>query len=383
MHTYCVTDYGVSPNAPDLQTEKLQAVLDLCKPCGGKVIFPAGAYRIASLRLWSDTTLYLEADAKLIGSTNCSDYTVFDLCKDFEYFTDSEAFAHNRGYRRPDTYRRAMLSAFGEHDLTIVGEPGSLIDGMRCYDAAGEENFRGPHGIFMSSCRNITLTGYTIQHTGNFMHQLDNCENVRLEHVTALAGHDGIHLHCCRNMQIQNCTFLTGDDCIAGANVEDVTVSNCTLNTSCNTFRIGGANILIENCTAEGPGYYPHLLSVVKGPVFDFDRTDGRHNTVCFLTFFSSKYFHNRRPADITVRNCRIQDVDQLFSYDVREKLHNVGNLQAVTFENVTASGLKVPSAARAYPEAPVHIRLRNVTMEFASGTAAPAFDTEFAVISG
>ncbi len=382
METYHISDYGVRPDTPEFQTAQIQAVLDLCKNGGGKVIFPAGTYRIASLRLWSDTTIYLEAGAQLFGSTNCNDYTVFDLGKDFEYFTDSEAFAHNRGYRRPDTYRRAMLSAFGERNITITGEPGSLIDGMRCYDAKGEENFRGPHGIFMSSCKNITLTGYTIQHTGNFMHQLDNCENVRLDHVTALAGHDGIHLHCCKNMQIQNCTFITGDDCIAGANVEDVTVSGCTLNTSCNTFRIGGANILIENCTAEGPGYYPHLLSVVKGPEFDFQRTDGRHNTVCFLNFFSSKYFQNARPADITVRNCRITNVDQLLSYDVREPLHNVGNLKQVVLENVTATGLKAPSSARAYQDAPVSITLKNVTMAFSPGAEAPPFDAEFAVIS-
>ena len=382
MNTYNVSDYGIKTNASQLQTAQLQAVLDLCKNGGGKVIFPAGTYRIASLRLWSNTTLYFETGVTLIGSENCNDYTVFDLGKDFEYFTDSEAFAHNRGYRRPDTYRRAMLSAFGARNIAIIGEPGSVIDGMRCYDPKGEENFRGPHGIFLSSCQNITLTGYTIQHTGNFMHQLDNCENVILERVTALAGHDGIHLHCCRNMRIQNCTFITGDDCVAGADVEDVTVSNCHLNTSCNTFRIGGSNILIENCTAEGPGYYPHLLSVVKGPAFDFQRTDGRHNTVCFLNFFSSKYFKNVKPADITVRNCRIKDVDQLLYYDVREPLHNVANLKEVAFENVTAIGLIKPSIARAAKETPLTVMLKNVTVAFSDNAALAPFDTEFATVS-
>ncbi len=382
MNTYNVLDYGIKANASQLQTAQLQAVLDLCKNGGGKVIFPAGTYRIASLRLWSDTTLYFETGVKLIGSENCNDYTVFDLGKDFEYFTDSEAFAHNRGYRRPDTYRRAMLSAFGARNIAIIGEPGSVIDGMHCYDASGEENFRGPHGIFLSSCKNITLTGYTVQNTGNFMHQLDNCEDVVMEQVTALAGHDGVHLHCCKRMQIRNCTFITGDDCVAGANVEDVTVSGCTLNTSCNTFRIGGSNVLIENCTAEGPGYYPHLLSVVKGPVYDFERTDGRHNTVCFLNYFSSKYFENRKPADITVRNCRIQDVDQLLYYDVREPLHNVANLKNVTFENVTATGLKQPSTALACKETPLNIKLNNVTMAFSDRRVVSPFDREFTTIS-
>lgn len=382
MKTYNVLDYGVKTNEPRLQTAQIQAVLDLCKSGGGKVIFPEGTYHISSLRLWSDTVVYLEKGAKILGSQNCNDYAVYDVGEDFEFFTDSEAFAHNRGYRRPDTYRRAMFSAFGEKNITILGEKESLIDGMRCYDAKGEENFRGPHGIFMSSCKNITLTGYTIQNSGNFMHQLDNCENVIMDHITALAGHDGIHLHCCKNMQIKNCTFITGDDCIAGADVSDVTVSNCKLNTSCNTFRIGGAKVLIENCTAEGPGYYPHLLSVVKGPEFNFKRTDGRHNTVCFLNYFSSKYFKNEKPADITVRNCQIKDVDQLLSYDVREPLHNVANLKEVVFENITATGLKAPSSARACKEMPLNIILKNVTMTFSNGAEVSPFDTEFAAIS-
>ena len=382
MQTYNILDFGVKPNETRLQTKQLQAVLDLCKNGGGKVVFPAGTYHISSLRLWSDTVVYLEAGCKIFGSQNCDDYAVYDLGEGFEYFTDSEAFAHNRGYRRPDTYRRAMLSAFGEKNITILGEKESLIDGMRCYDAKGEENFRGPHGIFLSSCKNITLQGYTIQNTGNFMHQLDNCENVVMEHITALAGHDGVHLHCCKNMQIKNCTFITGDDCVAGADVVNVTVSNCMLNTSCNNFRIGGVNILIENCTAEGPGYYPHLLSVVKGPKFDFQRTDGRHNTVCFLTYFSSKYFKNEKPADITVRNCSIKEVDQLLDYDIRLPLHNVANLKEVVFKNVTATGLKASSSARASKEMPIYVRLKNVTMAFSEGVDAPAFDAEFAVIT-
>ena len=42
---YCITDYGVIANLPELQTEKLQAVLDLCRENGGTVVIPAGVYR--------------------------------------------------------------------------------------------------------------------------------------------------------------------------------------------------------------------------------------------------------------------------------------------------------------------------------------------------
>jgi len=377
MNTYNILDYGVKADTTEFQTEQIQKVLDMCKNGGGKVIFPEGTYYISSLRLWSDTVIYIENGAKIFGSKDCNDYATFDMGEDFQYFTDSEAFAHIRGYRRPATYRRAMFSAFSEKNITIIGEKESLIDGSCCYDPNGEENFRGPHGIFMSSCKNITFTGYTIQNAGNFMHQLDNCEDVIMDNVTCLAGHDGVHLHCCKNMQIKNCTFITGDDCVAGANVCDVTVSDCKLNTSCNTFRIGGKNVLIENCTAEGPGYYPHLLSVVKGPEFDFKRTDGRHNTVSFLRFFASKYFESKEPADITVKNCTVKDIDRLLIYNVEEAIQKGQILREVTFENVTATGLKEPSPACGYKEFPVSIVLKNTTMEFDSENISEPFIRE------
>ena len=67
MKDYRVTDYGVKANITEFQTAQIQAVLDLCKEGGGKVIFPRGKYYISSLWMWSDTTLYLEKGAEKIA----------------------------------------------------------------------------------------------------------------------------------------------------------------------------------------------------------------------------------------------------------------------------------------------------------------------------
>ena len=140
-------------------------------------------------------------------------------------------------------------------DTTLLLKNGAvLLGGTDCNDPDGEEGYRGPHGIYLTNCENITLRGYTAQHNGNFMHQLDNCVNTVMEDVTCLGGSDGIHLHCCRDTRIENCTFRTGDDCIAGINVEDLLVKNCYINTSCNFFRIGGSRITVEDCEMRGIG---------------------------------------------------------------------------------------------------------------------------------
>jgi len=278
-----------------------------------------------------------------------------------------------------------MISAYGEQNLTIVGEKDSVIDGMNCYDPEGEEHFRGPHGIFFSSCNNIRLQGYTICKTGNFMHQLDNCTDVVLERVTALAGHDGIHLHMCRNVKIADCCFHTGDDCIAGCNVHNLTVSGCDLNTSCNVFRLGGHNILIENNIIKGPGEYPHRLSMVRQGILEFDQSDGRHNTLSLIEFFASKHFAGRgQTSDIILRNCYVKGVDRLlhYEYDNIGCLHAGMELERIAFENMKVEDLLRPSLVRGNAERPVQIVLLNVKASFRNGQDLPLFDAQNVILT-
>ena len=64
--------------------------------------------------------------------------------------------------------------------------------------------------------------------------------------------------------------------CVAGINIKDLTVKNCEINTSCQAFRIGGHDILVEDCHIWGPGYYPHRKTVVQGKGVELPREQGR-----------------------------------------------------------------------------------------------------------
>ncbi len=46
MEKFILTDYGVNPYSRELQTEKIQAVLDMCQKNGGTVVFPKGKYEL-------------------------------------------------------------------------------------------------------------------------------------------------------------------------------------------------------------------------------------------------------------------------------------------------------------------------------------------------
>lgn len=372
MNRYIITDYGVYPDSAALQTEKIQAVFDICKDSGGIVVIPKGRFFTAALRMWSDTTLYMESGAELYGSDNCDDYEVFDVPEGVEMRSDMELITQY--YGTPwETYRRAIITAYGEKNISIIGEPGSVIDGVNCYDPDGEEGYRGPHAVFLSCCENVLLEGYTARHSGNFLHEANNCKNLTMRRVTCLGGSDGIHLHCTENALIEDCLFKTGDDCIAGINIKNLLVRRCVLNTSCNLFRIGGVNIRVEDMYAYGPGYYPHRKTVMKGKGEELPREEGRHNLIQLVDYFASTNYPYV-PSDITFKNCVIENANGILWYNADTgPLQSGTHLGELVLENVRFTDLKETSRPIASVAEPLTIRMKNVSVEFHETSA----DTE------
>lgn len=370
MKRYVITDYGVQQNCQGLQTAAIQAVLDLCKKDGGTVVIPKGRFYTAALYVHSNTTVYFERGAELYGSDNCDDYEVFPIPAHVDMRSDMELITQY--YGQPwETYRRAILSAYGEKNISIIGEPGSAIDGVNCYDPDGEEGYRGPHVIFLSCCENVHLEGYTARHSGNFLHEANNCKNLTMRRVTCLGGSDGIHLHCTENTLIEDCLFKTGDDCIAGINIKNMTVRRCILNTSCNLFRMGGVGIHVEDMYAYGPGYYPHRKTVVKGKNDELPREEGRHNLLWLVDYFASTNYPYQ-PSELYFKNCVIDNAEGVLYYNA-----DVGPLQSgthlglISLENVRFTDAKQTSLPMADANEPLTVRLKDVSVEFHKSSGA------------
>lgn len=375
--TYIITEYNVKENCKELQTEQLQAVFDLCKEGGGTVVIPKGRFYTGGLRMWSDTTLYLEEGAELYGSDDSEDYPIFEIPEGMEVRSDMELITQyyenspwNYSEAFWENYRRAIISVYGGNNISIIGKKDSIIDGADCYDADGEEGYRGPHAIYISCCENVMLQGYTAQNSGNFLHEVNNCTNVTMRRVTCLAGSDGIHLHCSKNVLIEECLFKTGDDCIAGININDLHVRNCILNTSCNLFRMGGVHILVENCYAYGPGYYPHRMTIVKGKNDYLPRKEGRHNMVSVMEYFASTNYPYEPSHDIVFRNCLIENATSVLCYHADEErmLQKGTHLCELILENVRFTGLLKSADVRASEEEPLTIKMKNVSATFRDG---------------
>jgi len=382
-----IKDFGAEANNDIMQTEKIQAAIDECfNMGGGEVIIPEGVFMTGSIRLRSNITLHLQRNAVLKGSRNPEDY--------YGYLTDNieplpEEMVTDVKWRRAELlkdndwefmriagsrWNNGLIRAVNAENISIIGEEGSCIDGDNCFDELGEEEFRGPHGISIWYCKNITLKGYSIKNTGNWAHSIYYSENLMMDNVTVLAGHDGIHMNVCKNMKIENCKFYTGDDCVAGFSNVNVFVSDCVLNSSCSAMRLGGTNAFIDNCTIYGPGKY-----AFRGKMSDEEKrssapspTDGgRRNMLSVFTYYADysmpiKY----RPGNIVISNCKIQKADKLlhYNYSGNEWWQKNRPLKDVEFRDCEVEDIKMPSVAYGDAAEKFELKLENLNISLEKG---------------
>ena len=373
-------------------TAELQKAIDDCFIAGGgEVAIPGGDYDIKTVRLRSNVTLHLLENAHLIASRNCEDYggfvndTIEPLSENDRIeapFTFSLENMDYTFFNCPGSrWNRGVIKALDAENIAVIGEKGSYIDGRDCYDASGEEGYRGPHAVNMCRCKNIRLSGYTIQNSANWAHCIYECDGVFADHIIVRAGHDGIHMTGCDNIRITNCLFETGDDCVAGIDNEHVYVADCVMNSSCSALRFGGSDVLIENCRMEGPGKYFFRGSLTEeekknGTVAQTKEGQHRNNMLTAFLYHADYSRTIRRPAEnIVVRNCEFINVDRFLEYNFSGS--NVWQMNAplksITFENIRAEGIKIPLVLYGDKEVPASLTVKDTTIRF-SEDAKDAF---------
>ena len=387
---YSITDYGAVSGA-GLCTEAIQAAIDACfKNGGGTVEVPAGTYLTGGIRLRSNITLLLKTGATLVGSRDPEDYKAI-LTDTLEPVDDSMRtdVVWTRSIDRKSfdfinkplsSWNSGLIRAVNAENVAVIGEEGSFIDGMDCFDETGEEHYRGPHGVNMHFCRNVSFSGYTIRNTGNWAHAIFNSQDITVKNVTVLAGHDGVHMTTCDRVRIENCNFYTGDDCVAGIDNTAVEVLDCVMNTACSAFRMGGTGIHINNCRMYGPAKY-----LFRGSLTPEEKRSGkptaeathRYNMLSAFTYyadFSREIRH--QPGDILMENCTVENVDRFLHYNFsgNETWQRNRPLRDITFRNITADGLKYPLTA--YGEADIHVSctVENCRFSLTEGTEGMSF---------
>lgn len=252
---FSVLDYGAKGDGAALDTGAIQSAIDACTQAGGgTVILPSGTYLSGTIQLKNNVTLYLAADAKLLGSTNLAHYP--DL------------------YGRDETYGSNAFCLIAAANVENVGLAGQgIVDGQGSAFPYGSEGFNfedeavaptavsyiRPLLVRMLRCRKVTLDGLTLQHAASWCCHLENCTSLRIDGVhifnRANQNNDGFDLTSCEDVVVSNCHVDCGDDAFAlKEGGIRIAITNCIISTRWAAFRVGPEargvfrDIVVSNC---------------------------------------------------------------------------------------------------------------------------------------
>lgn len=343
-----VRNYGATGDGSHSDTEAInKAITAASGGGGGTVVIPAGAYLSGTIQLQNHVTLWIDAGATILGTGNLAEY------------------------RWPEGGREwdgSIILANGVHDVALVGR--GTINGRNLMNPRGEERIRGPHAVLFNNSKDILVRDISIRDAGNYSLIFRSCERVNVDNLTAYNGYDGINMHDVRQATISNSKLYTGDDSLAGAYWENVTVTNCILNSSCNAIRVGGRNVLINNCLIYGPGQYAHRLGFRTNTESGFQilpHSAGRGNAPRGRLVTPGPV-DNMVLSNITMINVR-SPVYVAFGADAPYSGNNLG-VGRIVIENLTAINCgRTPFYVAGPSEKPAKsIILRNARVSFIGG---------------
>ena len=282
-----------------------------------------------------------------MGSSDPEDYNDY-INDEIEPINEPNIAGLGRSVYPFSRWNNAVIRAIDAKNIAIIGEKGSYINGVNCYDPEGEESFRGPHGINMQRCENVYLEGYTVTDSANWAHAIFLSNNITARNLTVYGGHDGFDIRTCDNVLIEDCKFYTGDDCIAGFDNCDVIIRNCLFDCSCSALRFGGNHVLIENCKSTAPSRFGHRCTMPKEALAMGVLTDerSRHNMLTFFLYYCDhRAVIRKTPGDIIIRNCEVENADCLFelSFDGKHIWCSNRSLSEITFQKCSVKGVNKP----------------------------------------
>lgn len=368
---YDIKDFGAI-TSDSLQTSAIQKAIDTCfLNGGGKVVVPAGIYRIGCIRLRSNVALYLKSGAILKGSTNPMDY--FCYKKDqIEPIREYDPGASRSNYPFAK-WHNAVIRVINAENVAIVGEVGSYIDGSNCYDPTGEENYRGPHGISVWYSKNILLDGYTFIDCGNWAHAIFKSQNITAKNLKVYGGHDAFDVRTCDNILVEKCEFCSGDDGIAGFDNCDVEIRDCIFNCACSAMRFGGNNVLVENCKGISPAPFAHrwLLSAEEKRNMMPTNENCRHDMLNVFQYYCDFRADIRKtPGDILIRNCDFVGANRIFDlpFDGEHVWCCNRSLSSIKFENCNFEGIAEPMNIHGDENEPISFTMENSKVSILKG---------------
>lgn len=380
--TLNVREIGAKGDGIQDDTPFIQAAIMAC-PKNGRVLIPAGNYRVTSIFLKSHLRLEIAKGAVLLADTDRWKYPRFPGM--IESYDETDDYNLGTWEGNPLPMFAGILTGIEIEDVDIYGE--GLIDGQASFDNwwADFRLMRGafrPRLVFLERCRKVNLQGLRFQDSPTWvLHPYFSQDlrfiNLDIKNPADSPNTDGLDPESCRNVEILGVHFSLGDDCIAIKSgkiymgrryktpCENIRIRQCFMENGHGAVTVGsevGAGVKdvhVEQClfrhtdrglrikTRRGRG----KDSVLSGIYFDRIHMDHVMTPFVVNSFYfcdpdgKSEYVQNRSPLPVDDRTPRI---DSLYFTDIQaENCHVAASflyglpeqkIGRVEFKNVSIS---------------------------------------------
>lgn len=310
-----VTNLAVKSDPEEDQTSAIQAVLDK----GGTVYFPAGIYRAGTLRVGSDTTVYMAAGALLKAVDDDS-----KLDKEF---------------------------------IAIENAKNVKILGQGTIDANGRVAYgNNSHNVNITGSQNILFEDVLFQNSHSWSVHIRRSDNFTARNVKVFSGKDGFDPDSSRDVLLDGIFVVSIDDAVAvknrypkeddGRTTERIVVRNAIVSSTKSALKIGTEtrgpmrDIKFENCDVYDGERGIVMYARDGGPI---ERALWR-NVRLFMTDWteesnSGKVFHlikDKRDGITPVRDCVIENITANFIYRSECAGLAESTLDGIRMKNIT-----------------------------------------------
>lgn len=232
---------------------------------GDVIYIPSGEYKVSTIYLKSDITLFISKNAKLV-SLDCTENK-----NSLSPVTHSVIYAENADniiITGGGTINGNGVSYTEEPEET---EPLYALKEFNLYTRVIQARKRirfakdteRNNVIKLENCKNANISNVVLEESAQWTFVISDCDGVSVNNIVIdnnmhVANSDGIDICGSKNVSVKDCFIATGDDAIVlksnEGEIENVTVESCVLSSLANCFKIGTEtqydvkNVSVRNC---------------------------------------------------------------------------------------------------------------------------------------
>ncbi len=379
-YTLNVRRFGAVGDGVHDDTPAIQAAINCCPP-QGRVLIPAGAYKVLPIFLKSHVRIEIQKDATLLLET---DRWRFPILPGMTRSTDETSDLNLGSWEgNPLDMFAAFISAYDVEDVVLFGQ--GVLDGQA--DQAdwwvNTRVRRGawrPRMLFINRCRNVTVQGLSFRNSPAWNLQPYFSKDLKFLNINVTApsdspNTDGFDPESCEHLLLAGAHFSLGDDCIAikagklymGATYKtptsDLEVSHCLMEDghgglTCGSEMAGGVNkVYLHDCV---------MRNTDRGLRIKTRRGRGEQGVIDDIVFENVLM---ERVGTPYVVNClyfcdpdgRTEYVQSREKQPVDERTPRIGR---IAFRDVTATDVTCAGYFLGLPEKPIEcVEMENVSI--------------------